>query len=47
VRRIVVEMINEETASRSPYIEALRRNFDVSAGHRKVTLYGKSRSGRF
>jgi ATP-dependent helicase Lhr and Lhr-like helicase len=44
VRRIVIETINEEAASRSPYLEALRRNFDVSAGHRKVTLYRKSSS---
>jgi ATP-dependent helicase Lhr and Lhr-like helicase len=47
MRRIVVETINEETASRSPYLEALRRNFDVSAGHRKVTLYRKSSNDRF
>jgi ATP-dependent Lhr-like helicase len=47
MRRIVVETINEETASRSPYLEALRRSFDVSAGHRKVTLYRKSGDDRF
>jgi ATP-dependent Lhr-like helicase len=41
VRRIVVETINEEAASRSPYLEALRRSFEVSAGHRNVTLYRK------
>jgi ATP-dependent Lhr-like helicase len=41
MRRIVVETINEEAASRSPYLAALRRNFDVSKGHRKVTLYRK------
>ena len=46
MRRIVVETINEETASRSPYIEALRRSFDVSVGHRKVTLYRKSSDER-
>jgi ATP-dependent helicase Lhr and Lhr-like helicase len=46
LRRIVVEAINEEAASRSPYLEALRRNFDVSVGHRKVTLYRKSSEHR-
>jgi ATP-dependent Lhr-like helicase len=47
VRRIVVETINDEAASRSPYLEALRRGFEVSAGHRNVTLYRKGREERF
>ncbi|MBP1741343.1 MAG: lhr [Deltaproteobacteria bacterium] len=47
MRRIIVEMINQETASHSPYIEALRRSFDVSVGHRKVTLYRKTSDDRF
>jgi ATP-dependent Lhr-like helicase len=47
MRRIVIETINEEAASRSPYLDALRRGFDVSAGHRKVTLYRKSWDDRF
>ncbi len=46
VRRIVVETINEEPASHSPYLDALRRNFDVSAGHRKVTLHRKTSNDR-
>jgi ATP-dependent Lhr-like helicase len=46
MRRIVVETINEEGASRSPYLEAIRQNFEVSAGHRNVTLYRKSEDDR-
>jgi ATP-dependent Lhr-like helicase len=46
IRRIIVETINEEMASRSPYLDFLRRNFDVSVGHRKVTLYRKSSDER-
>jgi ATP-dependent Lhr-like helicase len=47
LRRIVVETINEEPASRSPYLNAFRRSFDVSTGHRKVTLHRKRGDGKF
>jgi len=43
LRRIVIESINDEPAGRSPYITALRASFEVSAGHRQITLYPRSR----
>jgi ATP-dependent Lhr-like helicase len=42
LRRITVETINGEVAARSPYLNALRTLFDVSADHARAVLYAKA-----
>ncbi|MDY6912146.1 MAG: ATP-dependent helicase, partial [Chloroflexota bacterium] len=39
LRRISIESINGEEASRSPYVDALRIGFEVMIEHRQVVLY--------
>jgi ATP-dependent Lhr-like helicase len=39
LRRIVIETINGERASDSPYLDALRTSFDLSVDYRHVILY--------
>jgi len=41
LRRIVVESINNKPAGQSPYIAALRSRFEVSEGHREITIYSR------
>ena len=41
MRRIVIETINGEDASQSPYAEALKINFDVSSDFKNLILYQK------
>ncbi|MBM3132529.1 MAG: hypothetical protein FJZ95_05790 [Chloroflexi bacterium] len=41
VRRVTIETINGEDASRSPYIDGLRTAFEVIIEHRHVVLYRK------
>jgi ATP-dependent helicase Lhr and Lhr-like helicase len=41
LRRIVIETMNGEPAGQSPYLDALRKAFDVSVAYRKVTLYSR------
>ena len=41
MRRIVIEIINGEDASRSPYADALRISFDVSRDFKNLVLYQK------
>jgi ATP-dependent Lhr-like helicase len=40
-RRITIETINDEEASKSPYVAALRTSFDVSVDYKDVTLHRK------
>ncbi|MGZ3533647.1 MAG: DEAD/DEAH box helicase [Thermodesulfobacteriota bacterium] len=42
-RRIVIETINDERASESPYIPALRKSFDVSIDPEEVVLFRKTK----
>ncbi len=42
LRRLVVETINGERASKSPYVEAFRIAFDLSVDYRHVILYRRS-----
>ena len=41
MRRITVEMINDGTAPGSPYVEALKIAFDITADYKRVVLYKK------
>ncbi len=41
MRRIVIETINDEDASRSPYADTLKMGFDVSPDFRHLILYQK------
>ncbi|HSB04600.1 MAG TPA: ATP-dependent helicase, partial [Thermodesulfobacteriota bacterium] len=41
LKRISIETINDEEASQSPYLPALRTSFDVSVEYKDVTLYRK------
>jgi hypothetical protein len=41
MRRLVIETINGEEASRSPYAEALKISFDVSRDFKNLILYQK------
>ena len=41
VRRVVIETINGEPAAASPYAEPLRDLFELSVGHRSITLFPK------
>jgi ATP-dependent Lhr-like helicase len=41
MRRITVETINEQDASRSPYVDALRASFEVAIDFKHVILYRK------
>ena len=41
VRRVIVETINDEPAVVSPYLDVLRRNFDVVVDIKQVSLYRK------
>jgi ATP-dependent Lhr-like helicase len=43
MKRIVIETINGEKATGSPYIEALRTTFDVSVDPKEVVLYRKTK----
>jgi ATP-dependent Lhr-like helicase len=43
LRRITIETINDEKATESPYISALRATFDVSVDPREVVLFRKTR----
>jgi hypothetical protein len=43
-RRITIETINDEPAPKSPYINALRIQFDVLVDFKTVTLYRKQES---
>jgi ATP-dependent Lhr-like helicase len=43
VRRIAIETINGEKASRSPYVPALRTSFDVIVDYQYINLYRKMR----
>jgi hypothetical protein len=43
LKRIVIETINGEKATESPYVEALRSTFDVSADPKEVVLFKKIR----
>ncbi len=40
-RRIAIETINEEKATQSPYLDALRTAFDVIVDYKQVSLYRK------
>jgi ATP-dependent Lhr-like helicase len=39
LRKIAVESINEEMATKSPYLDALRTAFDLTVDHKKIILY--------
>ena len=39
MRRLVIETINREKASQSPYLDALRTAFEVEADYRDVILF--------
>jgi ATP-dependent Lhr-like helicase len=41
VRRITIETINDEEATRSPYLDALRNGFEVMIDYKQVILYRK------
>ena len=41
LRRITIETINGEMASRSDYVDSLRNFFDVLIDYKTVTLYRK------
>ena len=40
-RRITIETINDDPAPKSPYVNALRIQFDVLVDFKTVTLYRK------
>ncbi len=42
VRQIIIDTINDEKATRSPYLDVLRTVFDVQRDYKNVTLYRKS-----
>ncbi len=42
LRRIVIEVINDEQAIHSPYLDALRTSFDVLVDYKKVVLYRRT-----
>ena len=44
LRQITVETINEENASRSPFVDVLRISFDVLLDYKHVVLYRKVES---
>ena len=39
LRKIAIESINEEKATQSPYVDALRTAFDLTVDHKKIILY--------
>jgi len=39
LRKIALESINEEKATKSPYLDALRTAFDLTVDHKKLILY--------
>ena len=41
MKRVSIETINDEKATQSPYISALRTSFDVAVDYKNVTLYRK------
>jgi ATP-dependent helicase Lhr and Lhr-like helicase len=41
LRRVIIETINDEKASESPYVRSFRTLFDVMVDYRTVTLYRK------
>ncbi len=43
LRRIVIETINDEKATESPYIPAFRTSFDVSVDPKEVVIFRKNR----
>ncbi|HEY96032.1 MAG TPA: DEAD/DEAH box helicase [Dehalococcoidia bacterium] len=43
LQSITIDTINDEKATRSPYLDALRTVFDVQRDYKNVTLYRKSR----
>jgi ATP-dependent Lhr-like helicase len=44
LRRITIERINGEEATRSPYLDALRISFEVLVDYKKVTLYSSPKN---
>ena len=43
IKRVLIETINGEKATQSPYISAFRSSFDVAVGYKNVILYRKMR----
>ncbi|MBU3917925.1 hypothetical protein KKA14_20550, partial [bacterium] len=41
IKQLTIETINNETAARSPYVNALKTSFEVLIEFKKVTLYRK------
>jgi ATP-dependent Lhr-like helicase len=41
MRRITIETINDEKATRSPYVETLRASFELMVDYKNVILYRK------
>jgi ATP-dependent Lhr-like helicase len=39
LRKIAIESINEEKATKSPYVDALRMAFDLTVDHKQIILY--------
>ena len=42
LRQITVETINEEDASRNPFVDVLRVSFDVLVDYKHLVLYRKA-----
>jgi ATP-dependent Lhr-like helicase len=47
LRRITIETINDEKATESPYVPALRRAFDVSVDPKEVVIFRKANDPLF
>ena len=41
MRKVTIETINDEKATRSPFLDALQTAFDANVDHKGVILYRK------